>query len=414
MFNPIRRNLTILFTVSFFLFLLFILISVYTLMLKTMENQQREELETHYLTQQHDLMEHMDDEDRTISYDPNRSYFYYVFNNDKEIIHGDEQFEGFLKTLTNHLPVDIGEPRLTKVEWQQEHMLLLYQPIKSKEQLQGFIVVGQSITDQYHFFQQMLWIFMLLTLIATVLLSVLSYYLAGKAMKPIEETFDKQKRFVSDASHELRTPLSIFYSSLELIESEDREHLSPISKEVLEDLKSEANSMKELLEDLLFLARNDQKEFSLNSEPFSLTDLVSSIGRKFSLILPDSIRLNSKIEQNIQMFGNPNRIQELLYILLDNARRYTKDGTIMLSLERSGKCSRITVQDSGMGIGKNDLTKIFERFYRGDTARTGAGTGLGLSIAKNIVDLHYGTIKVESEIGKGTSFIITLPMEEKE
>ncbi len=411
MLNPIRRKLTILFTISFFLFLLIVLILVYSLMFKTMEKQQREELENHYFAQQHDLVEHMDDGSPTISFDPNRSYFYYVFNEKNEIIHGDEQFKGFFKTLINHLPADIGESRLAKVEWKQEHLMLLFRPIKSKEQLMGFIVVGQSITDQYHFFQRMLWIFIILTLVATLLLSILSYYLAGKAMEPIEEAFAKQKRFVSDASHELRTPLSIFYSSLELIESEDKEHLSPISNEVLDDLKSEAIAMKELLEDLLFLARNDQKNFSLKKELFSLTDLMISIGRKFSLILPNSIQFNTNIEQNIQMFGDQNRIQELIYILLDNARRYTKEGTILLTLEANGRNSIITVRDSGIGISEKAQTRIFERFYRGDIARAGSGTGLGLSIAKTIVDLHQGTIKVKSEKEKGTIFIIILPME---
>jgi signal transduction histidine kinase len=411
MFNPIRRNLTILFTASFFLFLLVILILIYTLIFNAMEQQQREELEEHYTTQQHDLMEHTDDENQTISYDPNRSYFYYVFNVEKEIIHGDEQFKGFFNTLKSHLPETLEKSRMAKIEWQQEHLLLLYQPVKSMEQPLGFIVVGQSITDQYHFFQRILWIFIIMLLIATVLLSVLSYYLAGKAMKPIEASFTKQKRFVSDASHELRTPLSIFFSSLELLESEDKEHLSPLSQEVLDDLKSEALSMKELLEDLLFLARNDQREFSLKRENFSLTDLVYSISRKFSRILPAAIQLNTNIEQNIQMYGDKNRIQELFYILLDNAIRYTKDGAISLSLEKAGNNMIITVQDSGVGINEKDLQRIFERFYRGDAARAGSGTGLGLSIAKSIVDLHHGTIKVKSEIGKGTIFFITIPME---
>ena len=410
MFNPIRRNLTILFTASFFLFLLVILILIYTLMFNAMEQQQREELEEHYSTQQHDLMEHTDDENQTISYDPNRSYFYYVFNVEKEIIHGDEQFKGFFNTLKSRFPETLEKSRMAKIEWQQEHLLLLYKPVKSMEQPLGFIVVGQSITDQYHFFQRILWIFIIMLLIATVLLSVLSYYLAGKAMKPIEASFTKQKRFVSDASHELRTPLSIFFSSLELLESEDKEHLSPLSQEVLDDLKSEALSMKELLEDLLFLARNDQKEFSLKREHFSLTDLVLSITRKFSRILPAAIQLNTNIEQNIQMYGDKNRIQELIYILLDNAIRYTKDGTISLSLEKAGNNMIITVQDSGVGINEKDLQRIFERFYRGDAARAGSGTGLGLSIAKSIVDLHHGTIKVKSEIGKGTIFYITFPM----
>ena len=410
MFNPIRRNLTILFTASFFLFLLVILILIYTLMFNAMEQQQREELEEHYSTQQHDLMEHTDDENQTISYDPNRSYFYYVFNVEKEIIHGDEQFKGFFNTLKSRFPETLEKSRMAKIEWQQEHLLLLYKPVKSMEQPLGFIVVGQSITDQYHFFQRILWIFIIMLLIATVLLSVLSYYLAGKAMKPIEASFTKQKRFVSDASHELRTPLSIFFSSLELLESDDKEHLSPLSQEVLDDLKSEALSMKELLEDLLFLARNDQKEFSLKREHFSLTDLVLSITRKFSRILPAAIQLNTNIEQNIQMYGDKNRIQELIYILLDNAIRYTKDGAISLSLEKAGNNMIITVQDSGVGINEKDLQRIFERFYRGDAARAGSGTGLGLSIAKSIVDLHHGTIKVKSEIGKGTIFYITFPM----
>lgn len=410
MLKTIRRKLTVLYSVSFFLLFLLFMTSLYFSMTKIMENQQIENLERYFEREKHDLWEHRHAERETVTFDPNRSYFYYVFDQNKNLVDGDEQFYGFHNDLIRHLSGDIAATKVFKLKWQGEYFILLQKPIRANHEPLGFMVLGQAITDQYLFMRRMLWFSIVLTVVFTCLLGVLSYYLAGKSMKPIEASFERQKRFVSDASHELRTPLSIFYSSLEILEEEEKHTLSPFGREIIGDLKAEAASMKRLLEDLLFLARHDQKEWKLKKERFNLSDVLLSTGRKFARTLPSNPAFSMNAEENLFIEGDRTRIEELLYILLDNAAKYTKKGKIILSLEAKESYAKITVRDTGIGIKKEDLPRIFDRFYRCDPARDRSGTGLGLSIAKTIVEMHQGHIQAESQEGKGTTFSVFLPL----
>jgi len=229
-------------------------------------------------------------------------------------------------------------------------------------------------------------------------------------MIPIQWSFNKQKKFVSDASHELRTPLSIFYSSLEILEAEEAEHLSPLGKELIADLKDETEIMKELIDKLLFLARHDQQQVSSTKEFIPLSSLLEKVSVKFQRIMPADIQFSTDIQENIQLLGDTSKIQELLYILLDNAIRYTNSGKITLTLLKNQDIVKITVADSGIGMSEQELPLVFERFYRSDAARQRNGTGLGLAIAKAIVEQHNGKIYATSQFGKGTTFHIEFPL----
>jgi len=126
--------------------------------------------------------------------------------------------------------------------------------------------------------------------------------------------------------------------------------------------------------------------------------------------MPPTIQFSTDIQENIQLLGDASKIQELLYILLDNAIRYTNSGKITLTLLKNQDIVKITVTDSGMGITDQELPLVFERFYRSDTARQRNGTGLGLAIAKTIVEQHNGKIYATSQFGKGTTFHIEFPL----
>jgi signal transduction histidine kinase len=193
-----------------------------------------------------------------------------------------------------------------------------------------------------------------------------------------------------------------------VLASEEEEHLSPFGKQVLEDVKQEAEMMHKLLDDLLFLARHDQGNFKLELEEFDLSSQAHSLLNRFKRIVPSQLTLQENIQDGIRIKGDKVRIQQLLYILLDNAARYTKEGSITCSLAEQGEKILLSVKDTGIGISPKDLQHIFERFYRGDESRKRNGTGLGLSIAKTIVEAHGGEIEVKSEVGKGTEFIIKL------
>lgn len=416
MFNKIRKKLTFLYALSFMIFLLLFITVLYFTLTKVMEYQQLEELEIYYEKQLHDIWEHEEkDEDEdgrgALSYEPNRMYFYYTYTDENQLVHGDETFVGLYKEMPGiFAEEDASEDSVHKLEWQGEHFLLLKKTIQFGDDLEGYIVLGKSITAQQHFFQKVLIVFVILICLFTLLISIFSYYLAGRAMVPIKESYDKQKKFVSDASHELRTPLSIFYSSVELIESDEENVLSTFSQELIDDLKDESQLMEELLSELLFLARHDQKQVTLKMDEIDLSSLLEKISTKFTRTLGDSVVFKSEIVSGVKFVGNGTRIEELMYILLDNAVQYTKEGCIRLQLSIVGSTVQIIVEDTGSGIHPDELALVFDRFYRGDVARKRTGTGLGLAIAKTIVEQHHGKIFVESEIGKGTVFTVELPV----
>lgn len=411
MFQTTRKKLAYInATLYFLLFSLFIIVLYFSLV-KLMENQQMTELEDFYVKQEHDFFEHVHENKKMLSYDPNRNFFYYIYTKDRLFVHGDESYKGLKQQIEKIFKNSSSGATLVKhYEWQEEHFLLEKKPIFSNEEVVGYIIVGKSVTSQQHFFQNVRYLLILLTCISTVLIGLLSYYLAGKAMIPIQWSFNKQRKFVSDASHELRTPLSIFYSSLEILEAEEAKHLSPLGKELITDLKDETEIMKELIDKLLFLARHDQHQVSPSKESIPLSSLLEKVSVKFQRIMPPDIQFSTDIQENIQLLGDASKIQELLYILLDNAIRYTNSGEITLTLLKNQDIVKIIVTDSGIGMTEQELSLVFERFYRSDAARQRNGTGLGLAIAEAIVQQHHGQIYATSQVGKGTTFHTEFPL----
>jgi len=208
----------------------------------------------------------------------------------------------------------------------------------------------------------------------------------------------------------LRTPLSVFYSSVEVLENDDENRFGAFGQEVLTDLKNETQHMETLLEGLLFLARFDQNKLTTKKEDIELSELVNSITKSFERTLPDSIQLKTQIADDIQFVGDETSIRELLYILLENAAKFTEKGSISVSLTSINNYIKLIVEDTGIGITQRDLPHVFERFYQATKNRQKKGTGLGLSIAQAIVSHHHGHISVESEFEHGTKFIVSLPI----
>lgn len=411
MFNQTQRKLSITYALCFFVFFVGFLVILYLSLVQLMEHQQLEELQTYYTQQKHDFYEHLDEQDKKIDFNPNRNYFYYIYTKDHAFIHGDESVKGLYHEIeVVFQSEDTSEQLVKKIQWKDDHFLLLSKPIQGKnDSFEGYIILGNSITSQHHFYQNMIWLFVGLIVIFTLFIGLISYFMAGKAMIPIQQSLEQQKKFVSDASHELRTPLSIFYSSLDILETDEVNNLSPFGKELVSDLKDEAEIMKELLEKLLFLARHDQKRLEISKEPFLLTELLENIAEKFERTLSSTMSFQIDIENNVHFVGDEKRINELVYILLENAARYTEQGAITMKLHTTDSTIQLSIEDTGIGISNEELPHIFDRFYRSDRARKRDGTGLGLSIAKAIIEEHDGTIQVNSNIGEGTSFCITFP-----
>jgi two-component system sensor histidine kinase CiaH len=246
-----------------------------------------------------------------------------------------------------------------------------------------------------------------------VLAILAGFYLAGRALIPILSSWNKQQRFVADASHELRTPLAVMQVNTEMLLrypkhtiEEESEHISVLLKEV--------SRMISLVSDLLTLARSESNQLQIKLQSFLLDETINEMLAQYRLFAEmNNINIYSTVEKRIPFLGDEERIRQLLVILLDNAIKYTPEqGKITVTCRQQRHFAEISIEDTGIGISKQDLPLIFDRFYRGDKVRSRSegGYGLGLSIAKWIVEAHKGKIRAESQLGTGTRFILTFPL----
>jgi signal transduction histidine kinase len=238
------------------------------------------------------------------------------------------------------------------------------------------------------------------------------FWLAGLALKPISASFERQRRFVSDASHELRTPLAVLRANGELLQRHPDQTIEKNMDQV-DAITAEAEAMTKLVEVLLTLARADEGAANLAHEPVAFGALLEDLGRDMeALARGRQIALTVDAEP-VEVTGDRHRLRQLGTILLDNALKYTPaGGNVTVRCVRHGKTAELSVTDTGPGIPPDQQSRIFDRFVRVDSARTRAagGAGLGLAIAKWIAEAHGGRIAVESVPGNGSRFIVRLPL----
>lgn len=247
--------------------------------------------------------------------------------------------------------------------------------------------------------------------VGTVIIILAGFYLAKRALVPVRKAWAKQQQFVADASHELRTPLAVIKSNAELTLRHPSHTVEEESIRITNVIR-ETTRMNKLVSSLLMLARADSDQAMLNLSKFDLQDMISTVSEQFGLMAErKGLELIVEVPGPIELTADRERINQLLIILLDNAVKYTSTGKITLTCVPHSAYVQILVRDTGIGISASDLPHVFDRFYRGDKARNrdSGGAGLGLSIAEWIVKAHDGKIKVESEVGVGTEFQITLP-----
>ncbi|MDQ7095629.1 ATP-binding protein [Desulfosporosinus sp. PR] len=258
---------------------------------------------------------------------------------------------------------------------------------------------------------------LLITLSAVGLFYLLLAYFGGRflavrALKPIMESWQKQKEFVADASHELRTPLAVIQTNLELVKGNSDETVANQMK-WLDYISLETQRLTRLVNDLLFLARADSAEILLDAKELSLAEVVEDTAGPFRpLAEQNGIAINLTDLENVRIFGDENKLRQLVLILLDNALKHTPaGGMINIKVLQHGNGGQIVIRDTGEGIAPEHLAHIFERFYREDKARSKqtGGSGLGLAIAQWIVQSHGGTISVSSQLGQETVVTVTLP-----
>lgn len=231
----------------------------------------------------------------------------------------------------------------------------------------------------------------------------------NQTLERLENLFEGQRRFLADISHELRTPLTTIRGNVDLIR-----RMGEADEVSLEAVTVEVDRMTRMVQELLLLAQAESGHLPLDKERVNLSVLMEEVLQQAQMLAEGRAEVRSEAEEDAFVLGDRDRIKQVLLNLISNALEHTPEGgTVMLGLESVNEWARMTVTDNGKGIPEEELAHVFERFYRVDRSRKRSergGAGLGLSIAYWIARSHSGRIEVESEVDRGTTFTVWLPL----
>jgi two-component system OmpR family sensor kinase len=358
-----------------------------------------------------------------------------------------------------HGSLDLGLPETTTPEEPLfatadiggQRFRLQYQPITQSGEMLGSVVVGESLKNRDEALNQIRIALIFGGVGALIIANVPAYLLAGRVLDPVrrvsrlardiertadfsrrvpasaagdemaeltatfnsmvervERMLETQKAFLADSSHELRRPLTVLRTNIDILSdptlpSEEREGC-------LQEMGTEAENMSRLLADLLLLSREGRQEVA--RAPVDCSSICQHAAARLRA-QDDRHELATEIAGEVHVAGDEKRLGQMVWNLLANAAQYTPEGGhIKLRLRRLDGLARLEVEDTGIGISEEDLPHIFDRFYRAEGARAiySEGDGLGLAIVKYIVEAHDGSIKVTSRPGRGTTFLVDLPL----
>lgn len=279
----------------------------------------------------------------------------------------------------------------------------------------GVAEIGLPIDEFEEVKDGFIWLIGLGSPVVLLLAWLGGYWMAGRALRPIHESFRRITEFTANASHELRTPVAIIQTTAELMQARPRsleEHARAWST-----VTDETGRTSSLIRDLLTLARADGGKVDLDLRPTDLAEVVQTAAGEMRVMAEaKGLELLVVSEEPCSVLGDGDALRRAVCILLDNAIKFTTaPGKVTLAVKRGIRAS-VTVSDSGIGISPGDLPHIFDRFYRvaKDRSRASGGAGLGLSIGTWIIGQHQGEIRAESQPGEGSTFTISIPLAERQ
>ena len=285
---------------------------------------------------------------------------------------------------------------------------------KTRRYANGCAVALGVFNAEHGMLQRLLIVLILIEIFALGLALLISLISANRSIRPVEDSYNKQKQFVADASHELKTPLTTINTNIDVLLSHE-DSLIRDEKKWLLYIKTESERMAKLTNDLLYLARLDHGESIIYGET-SFSEAAESVLLAMEAVAFErSITIDERIDEGVNVKASPDQLRQLVMILMDNAIKYTpKGGRISVTLN-GGRDAVLKVRNSGTGIDKEDMKQIFERFYRSDKsrARESGGYGLGLAIAKAITESVGGEISVSSKRNEYTEFAVSIPSERR-
>lgn len=277
----------------------------------------------------------------------------------------------------------------------------------------SFIVLFMDCSAGFYNANKLLIMTMLIGLCALVAMFILVFLFSGKAVAPVVESFEKQKRFITDAGHELKTPLAVISANMDVIELEAGE------SEWTKSTKNQIKRMDGLVKNLLTLSRMEEENINLVFSEVNMSTVVDDSASYFMAVADfKKVDYKRRIENDIYINGDKNSIQQLCTVLIDNAMKYTPDeGNVIVKLsgDENTRNAIFEVSNTCENIPKGNLDRLFDRFYRGETSRSRktGGYGIGLSVARAIVTSHGGTIEAKSEGDNTMKFIVKIPLMKK-
>ena len=423
-FRKSRLHLTLYYSAIMGIFLLVLLTLMYKSMHWALFSEQAYELQetaNDIVHAQSLIMQHKMQIDPESDFREKRDrLFFYAYSNDGVMLNFSRssfRLEPFIFECIASKDVpqdDVKVYTTTDTDGRVKKVMLTAKPIVIDGAGAGMTYVGKDVTVLYNGLKKATYALAALGGLALLIAAGIGHAMSGKAIVPLKEAYEKQRQFAADASHELRTPLSVVLASADLLEN-DPSITSPLLKQVIADIRDEVKNMTRLVNGLLFVVRSDNKAVSMKKQWVDIAKIIQQTGRVMRpLAEKKNIKLINENVRSIRIKSDPQKLKQLLTILVDNAVKYTPEGgsvTLTQGHCRDEEEVVFSVRDTGIGIPPEEQERIFDRFYRVDKARARAqgGNGLGLAIASEIIRLHHGKIAVESEMGKGTVFTVTLP-----
>ena len=275
----------------------------------------------------------------------------------------------------------------------------------------GYLQVGRTLAAFDAELRRLQWILIGGFPLALGLIAVASWWLSGLAMQPIYQSYQRQQQFTANVAHELRSPLASLLATVEAILRLPSQQDMPA---MLHTVERQGRRLSQLVADLLLLTSLEQETVPQPPQPCCLNDLIADLTEEFlELATASEIHLSSQIpDTEINILGYESQLYRLVSNLIANALQYTPGGgSVVVSLQEQERKALIAIKDTGIGIPPEEHSRIFERFYRVDCdrSRKTGSTGLGLAIAKAIVQRHQGQLMIQSEMGRGSVFTVSLP-----
>ena len=420
-FENLRRKMTFHYALIFGVLILAVVCIVYFLVWYEIMQHEKEGLLAQIYHEGEEYVDSREEPVSSLDYESGNMLAYFVSADGKTVL---------IDQLTEHpagkvlfknrdnwpvidLDKDVKMLRLIGPDGERYRYLAATAYVWDEHQIVGRLYLFKNMYFYYQAACKTLFVLFCVALVLFMLACVLGYWMAGKNIAPINIMYEKQKQFTADASHEMRTPLAVMSLAVQGLEHDEDSKYSQFAGETIAMMKDEVNRLSHLTETLMELARRESTGAQVRKEPVNLVELTCGVVNKLQVIVAKKHSLiKTSMPQKLAMRGDPDALNMLLVILVDNALKYSPERSLVevRLAERKGAVM-LEVADNGPGIADSDKLKIFDRFYRVDKARSRAagGLGLGLALALAIVKLHGGTITPLDNMPTGCVMQVILP-----